>query len=82
MVDPVRRSVTSQVQEPEDEVTGVAAFELAGLVVSVLLKQAGLVCGAAFCCNKSKKIQKKATVDTYSTNLSLHYFRLEYYQST
>lgn len=34
-------------QEPEDDVTGVAAIELAGLFISFLLDKAGLICGAA-----------------------------------
>lgn len=36
-------------QEPKDDVTGVAAFELAVLLISFLLHEAGLVGGAAFC---------------------------------
>lgn len=47
LVNSMRGSVTGQMQEPEDDVTGVAAFKLAGLVVSILLEEAGLVCGAA-----------------------------------
>lgn len=43
------RSVTGQMQQPEEEVSGVAAFELAALVVSFLLHEAQLVCGAALC---------------------------------
>lgn len=45
----MRRGVTSQMQEPEDDVTWVAAFIMARLVVSLLLGEAGLVCGAALC---------------------------------
>lgn len=45
----MRRSVTGQMQEPEDDVTWVTAFQLAGLVVSFVLDEAGLVRGAAFC---------------------------------
>ena len=47
--------MAGQMQEPEDDVTGVAAFGLAALVVSLLLDEAGLVCGAALC-GKKKKI--------------------------
>lgn len=50
----MRRTVTGQVQEPEDDVTGVAAFQLAGLVVSFVVDEAGLVCGAAFCGTTNK----------------------------
>lgn len=45
----MRRSVTSQMEEPEDDVTGVAPFVLAVLLVSFLVHEAGLVCGAALC---------------------------------
>ena len=48
--------MAGQMQEPEDDVTGVAAFGLAALVVSLLLDEAGLVCGAALCGKKKKKI--------------------------
>lgn len=41
--------MTSQMQEPEDDVTGVTGLKLAGLIVPFLLNKAGLVCGAAFC---------------------------------
>lgn len=51
LVNSVRRSVTSQMEEPEDDVTGVAPFVLAVLLVSFLVHEAGLVCGAAFCAN-------------------------------
>ena len=51
----MRRTVTGQVQEPEDDVTGVAAFQLAALVVTFVLDEAGLVCGAAFCGTKTNK---------------------------
>lgn len=43
----MRRTVASQMQELEDDVTGVAAIELAGLFISFLLDKAGLICGAA-----------------------------------
>lgn len=43
------RSVTSQVQQPQDDVTGVAAFQLAALLVCFVLWHAGLVRGAALC---------------------------------
>lgn len=49
LVNSMRRRVTGQMQEPEDDVTGVASFELAVLLVSFLLHEAGLICGAAFC---------------------------------
>lgn len=60
-VNSMRRSVTGQMQEPEDDVTGVAAFQLAGLVVSFVLDEAGLVRGAAFCARvlMGKKKRKK-----------------------
>lgn len=49
MVNSMRRRVASQMQEPEDDVARVAAIELAGLIISLLFDEAGLVCGAAFC---------------------------------
>lgn len=49
LVHSMRRSVASQMQEPEDDVTGVAAIELADLLISFLLDKAGLICGAALC---------------------------------
>ena len=55
LVTLMRRRVTDQMQEPEDDVTGVAAFQLAGLVLSVLLDEAGLVCGATLCGEKRSK---------------------------
>lgn len=51
------RGVTGQMQEPEDDVTGVAALKRAGLVVSFLLDEARLVCGAALCISRDDKIQ-------------------------
>lgn len=54
----MRRGVAGQMQEPEDDVTGVTAFELAALVISLLLDEAGLVCGAALCGKKNKKNKK------------------------
>lgn len=48
-MNPMRRRVPSQMQQPEDDVSRVAAFELAGLVVTFVLVEAGLVCGAALC---------------------------------
>lgn len=49
LMDPMRRSVTSQVQQPQDDVTGVAAIQLAALLVCFLLRHAGLVQDAALC---------------------------------
>lgn len=49
------RSVTSQTQEPEDDVRRVAAFITAGRIVSVLLGEAGLVCGAALWQERGRK---------------------------
>lgn len=48
LVNSMRRAA-SQMQEPEDDVTRVAAVELAGLIISLLFDEAGLVSGAAFC---------------------------------
>lgn len=47
--------MTGQMQEPEDDVTGVAAFELASLVISLLLDEAGLICGTTLCGKKKKE---------------------------
>lgn len=52
------RSVTSQVQQPQDDVTGVAAFQLAALLVCFLLWHAGLVHGAALCGRRRSELQK------------------------
>lgn len=49
LMESMRRCVTSQVQQPQDDVTGVAAFQLAALLVCFLLWHAGLVQGAALC---------------------------------
>lgn len=51
--------MTGQMQEPEDDVAGVAALELADLVIPFLLGEAGLVCGAAFCGRVKKKTEIK-----------------------
>lgn len=48
-MDLMSRGVTSQMKEPEDDVTWVAAFITARLVVPLVLGEAGLVCGAALC---------------------------------
>lgn len=52
LVDSMRRSVTGQMQEPEDDITGITAFKLSNLVVSFLLDETGLICGTTLCRKK------------------------------
>lgn len=49
------RSVAGQMQELEDDVAGVTTFELAGLLISVVLREARLICSAAFCSRKEER---------------------------
>ena len=55
LVDSMRRTVTGQMQEPDDDVTGVAVVKLDSLVVSFLFDETGLVCGTALWFEKKKE---------------------------
>lgn len=72
MVDSMGRIEASQMQEPEDDVTGVAAFELAVLVVSFVLAEAGLVRDAAFCKTVETERNKRGVI---AKNLVVCYCR-------
>lgn len=49
LVDSMRRSATGQMQEPEDDIARITAFELSDLVLSFLLDEARLICGTTLC---------------------------------